>query len=124
MTDVDGIVMSTRAYLMRKKGDTVEVPPLTPEQRLAALDKAAETRRRRAELLQQLKSGQLHLSEVLAQRDDPVIARTRASVLLRALPGIGEAKAARAMADIGIAPSRRVRGLGVHQTAALIALFG
>ena len=45
-------------------------PQLTPEQRQAALKKAAEARRARAELKERLKMGSLTLPELLAQADD------------------------------------------------------
>ena len=41
------------------------LPTLTPEQRAQALEKAAEARKKRAELKQQLKSGKVTLADVL-----------------------------------------------------------
>ena len=48
------------------------LPSLSPEQRAAALEKAAEIRKARAELKDQLKSGKTSLAEVLgrAEGDD------------------------------------------------------
>ena len=40
--------------------------------------------------------------------------------LLEALPGIGQVRAAAIMEQLGIAASRRVRGLGIHQRRALV----
>src|SRR5690625_4744440 len=103
----------------------VALPPLTPEQRTAALEKAAAARRRRAELKNQLKYAQTTLSDVMAvAEEDEAVAKMRVSELLESVPGVGKVKARAIMADIGIADSRRVRGLGAHQLAALLERFG
>ena len=44
--------------------------------------------------------------------------------LLESLPGVGKVKARAIMEEIGIAETRRVRGLGPHQSQALIERFG
>lgn len=96
------------------------LPPLTPEQRAAALTKAADARRARAELKDKLKNSGTSLSDVLsAGETDEVIGRMRVSAVLEAMPGVGKIRAARIMERCGIAPSRRVRGLGGRQRAAL-----
>lgn len=101
------------------------LPPLTPEQRAAALEKAAAARRARAEVKNRLKYSQGSLSEVLEQaRDDEVIGKLKVSALLESLPGIGRIKARAIMAEIGISETRRLRGLGPHQAKALVERFG
>ena len=42
---------------------------------------------------------------------------------VEALPGVGKVKARRTMEEIGIADTRRVRGLGEQQRKALLAAF-
>ena len=101
------------------------LPPLTPEQRAAALEKAAAARQARAEVKNRLKYSQGSLSEVLEQaRNDEVIGKLKVSALLESLPGIGKIKARAIMAEIGISESRRLRGLGPHQAKALVERFG
>lgn len=101
------------------------LPELTPEQRAAALEKAAEARRIRAEVKNRLKNSNEKLSEVIKQGEtDEAIGKLKVVSLLEALPGVGKVKARAIMEDIGIAESRRVRGLGPHQAAALIERFG
>ena len=101
------------------------VPPLTPQERADALAKAAAARARRASVKASLKSGELSLAAVLAgAQADEALSRLRVSDLLTSLPGVGPARAAATMERLGIAESRRVRGLGVHQTAALLNEFG
>ena len=96
------------------------LPSLTPEQRAAALDKAAAARRARAALKLRLKTRGTSLSDVLAESDgNDVVAKMKVLAVLEALPGVGKIKAQRIMHDLEISPSRRVRGLGVKQREAL-----
>lgn len=100
------------------------LPPLTPEQRTAALAKAAEARRARAELKVKLKSGATTLREVLDSGEtDEAVGKMRVTAVLEAMPGVGRVRADRLMQSVGIAASRRVRGLGPHQRAALVREF-
>ena len=100
------------------------IPPLSDEQRQQARSAATQARRRRAEVKQALRSGERTLAEVLslAEQDD-VIAHTKVIDVLRALPRVGTVRAAKVMERLEIAANRRLRGLGKHQTAALIAEF-
>ena len=43
--------------------------------------------------------------------------------MLESLPGVGKVKARRTMDEIGIADTRRIRGLGDQQRKALLAAF-
>lgn len=101
------------------------LPPLTPEQRTAALEKAAKARKERAEVKNKLKNGGISLSEVLSNGlKDDVIGKMKVSALLESLPGVGKVRAKQIMERLNIADSRRVRGLGTNQRAALEAEFG
>lgn len=101
------------------------LPPLTPEQRAAALDKAAQARRIRAEVKNRLKNSGASLADVINQgRSNEVIAKLRVVDLLQSMPGVGKVKAREIMDRIGIAESRRVRGLGTKQVQALLREFG
>ncbi|WP_345606486.1 integration host factor, actinobacterial type, partial [Streptomonospora salina] len=63
------------------------LPPLTPEQRAAALEKAAKARKERAEVKNRLKHGGVSLSEVLTDgQTDDVIGKMKVSALLESLP--------------------------------------
>jgi len=99
-------------------------PVLTDAQRKAALEKAAEARRIRAELKERLKMGSISLDDVIALADsDDIVGKTKVLAVLESLPGVGKVKARRLMEDIGIAESRRLRGLGDQQRASLLAAF-
>ncbi|MBN2113798.1 MAG: integration host factor [Acidimicrobiia bacterium] len=97
-------------------------PKLTPEQRAQALAKAAAARQQRAAVKQALKEGSLTLAGLLARAEtDDAVGGLKVSAALVSLPGLGKVKAARLMERLGIAESRRLRGLGVKQKEALIA---
>ena len=101
------------------------LPELSPEQRAAALEKAAAARKTRAELRERLKSKGATVSDVLKQGDtDEVIGKMRVSAVLESLPGVGKARAAKIMERLEISPTRRVRGLGANQRRALESEFG
>ncbi len=101
------------------------LPQLTPEQRAAALEKAAAARRVRAELKERLKRGATTLKQVLVDAEtDEALAKLKVSALLEAMPGVGKVRAAALMEQFEIAASRRIRGLGERQRQALLAEFG
>ncbi len=100
------------------------LPSLTPEQRAAALEKAAAARKARAELKVRLKSSGTSLDEVLADgASDEVIGKMKVVAVLEAMPGVGKVRAQRIMERLEISPSRRVRGLGAKQREALVREF-
>ena len=100
------------------------LPQLTPEQRAEALAKAAAARRERAEVKNRLKYAQGSLREVIeAGKDNEVIGKMKVSALLESLPGVGRVRARQIMTDIGIAETRRVRGLGANQVQRLLEHF-
>lgn len=102
----------------------VPVPALTPEQRADALSRATAARRRRAEAKHRLKQGAIRIAEVIADGTrDEAIAKLRVVELIESMPGVGPVTAGQIMDELGIARSRRVRGLGEHQTRSLIAHF-
>ncbi|KYH44303.1 integration host factor, actinobacterial type [Branchiibius sp. NY16-3462-2] len=100
------------------------LPNLTPEQRAEALAKAAAARRERAEIKNRLKYSQGSLREVIeAGQENEVIGKMKVTALLESLPGVGPVTARQIMDEIGIAHTRRVRGLGVNQITALLERF-
>jgi signal recognition particle GTPase len=91
-------------------------PSLSPDQRQAALEKAAAARRQRAELKEKLKMGSITLRELLEQGErDDVVGKMKVVSVLESLPGVGKVKARRLMEEIGISDARRVQGLGENQ---------
>jgi hypothetical protein len=100
------------------------LPTLTPEQRQQALEKAAEARRKRAELKAQLKSGNTSLATVLGKDDDETVGKMKVSAVLESMPGVGKVRARKIMEKLDNSASRRVRGLGSKQKDALLAEFG
>ena len=99
-------------------------PSLSPDQRQAALEKAAAARRLRAELKEKLKMGSTSLKELFGMAEnDEVVGKMKMLAVLESLPGVGKVKARRIMEDIGISETRRVRGLGAQQREALLKAF-
>jgi len=99
-------------------------PPLSDEQRRAALEKAAEARRVRADMKADLQAGTVSLEDVFTRAaDEKVVADTKILVVLESLPNIGKVRSRRTMADIGISERQRVRGVGQNQREALIERF-
>ena len=99
-------------------------PKLTDAQRRAALEKAAEARRVRAELKALIKMGSRTITDVLDLADtNEIVSRTKVLAVLESMPKIGKVKARKIMREIGFAESRRLRGLGDQQRAALISEF-
>ena len=86
------------------------IPQLSPEERQAALEKAKAARIKRA--------------EVRDMKEDPIVGRMKVSTLIETLPGYGKAKAEKIMKELQIAESRRLRGLGDRQRAALLERLG
>jgi len=102
----------------------VPLPTLSPEQRAAALEKAAEIRKARAELKEQLKAGKTTLAKVLDRAEsDDVVGKLKVSAVLQSMPTIGKVRATQIMERLKIAESRRLRGLGDQQRKALLAEF-
>ncbi|MCS4535153.1 integration host factor, actinobacterial type [Corynebacterium sp. HS2168-gen11] len=101
------------------------LPQLTDEQRKEALAKAAEARKARAQLKEELKRGDITLKEVLEKASsDEIIGKTKVSALLESLPKVGKVKAKEIMEELEIAQTRRLRGLGDRQRRALLERFG
>src|SRR5690606_6806080 len=99
-------------------------PQLTPEQRQAALAKAAEARKARAEIKEKLKMGSLTLKELMVQGESQdTVGKMKVLAVLEALPGVGKVKARRTMEEIGISETRRIRGLGEQQKKSLLEAF-
>lgn len=100
------------------------LPPLTDEQRREALAKAARARVARAEVKNRLKHSGASIAEVLKLAgSDEAIAKIKVLDLLQSMPGVGKITAKEIMERLGIAESRRLRGLGPHQQRDLVAEF-
>lgn len=96
------------------------LPNQTPEERRAALEKAAEARHARAELRDKIKNGDISVKEVLTTEGDPVIDKLRVKDMIASLPGYGKAKVTKIMEELNISETRRIKGLGARQREALI----
>jgi len=99
-------------------------PKLSDEARMAALARAGEVRRERAEIKHQLKMGSITLADLMQRAaTDDVVGKMKVLAVLESLPGVGKVKARRTMDEVGIADSRRMRGLGDQQRSSLFEAF-
>ena len=96
------------------------LPQLTDEERKVALEKAKQARSARAALRLQVKNGEKSIADVLSEKDNPVVDKIKVISLIESLPGYGKAKATKLLDDLGISETRRVKGLGEKQRAALL----
>jgi hypothetical protein len=99
------------------------LPTLTPGQRAQALAKAAEARKKRAEIKGELKSGKRTLGDVLMRSSEDTVGKMKVSAVLESLPGVGKVRAQKLMEELDISASRRIRGLGAKQRAQLLDRF-
>lgn len=99
----------------------MNLPQLSEQQRAEARRKALAARTLRSQVKAEIKSGNKTVAELLAAAtSEPALDRLKVCELLEALPGIGKVRATVIMSELGIAPTRRVRGLGIHQRQALV----
>ena len=99
-------------------------PKISAEDRIAALEKAKESRQIRAIAKNRIKSGELSISDIFLQaQNDSVIAKMRVTELLASISGVGKIRANAIMERLNISPTRRIQGLGKHQIASLSAEF-
>lgn len=97
------------------------IADMTPEQRAAALAKAAKVRADKSEALANFATGHIDLKAAL---ELDVLRGVKARVLLVRLPGIGDVAAGRILDAAGIGHDKKIGGLGVRQRAALLAAVG
>lgn len=100
-------------------------PTRTAEQRADALAAATRQRAALAQLRQQLANGDVHPCHVLqGLAEHPEWGAMPVRRFLEAIPHVGQVRAGHYMDVCGVAPNRRLRGLGVSQRAQLIHVLG
>ena len=100
------------------------LPTLTKEERAAALLKATAARKIRAEVREKLKSNKISLADFFSRiQTEDAVGKMKVVAFLESMPGVGKIRAENIMERLGIAPSRRLRGLGPNQINALLTEF-
>ncbi len=100
------------------------LPEISDEVRAAALLRAGEARRIRAEIKHLLKTGSLTFLDVLDRAaSDDLVAGARVQAIVGSMPGMGKVSTKRLLEEIGIAPNRTIRGLGKRQREHLLERF-
>lgn len=99
-------------------------PTLTPEERSAALEKAKISRKRRSQIKEQVKSGELTIAQVLdIAKSDDVVAKMRVLELLESKAGVGKIRGAGLLDKLKISRTRRIQGLGRLQIEEILKEF-
>lgn len=99
-------------------------PALTPEERSAALEKAKASRKRRAEVKEQVKNGDISIAEVLdLAKNDEIVAKMRVLELLESKSGVGKVRGAALLDKLKISRTRRIQGLGRLQVEEILKEF-
>jgi hypothetical protein len=99
------------------------VPARSLQQRLCALEKANDTRTRRARLKRDLKAGREQITTILLH--PPAYVETaKAFDLLLAVPKVGRVKANKWLSRSRISPSKTVGGLSDRQRRELVEIIG
>ena len=100
------------------------LPALTPEQRSAALAKAAVARTDRAQYKQGLKAGSVSLNDLIEKAEsDDIVGRMKVKDVISSMPKMGPQTTAKLMQELNISETRRMKGLGAKQKEQLLARF-
>lgn len=100
---------------------TATMPALSGDERAAALRKATQVRMERRAFKDALERGDVPLGLAIERaKGKEALAGIRVLDLLQCYSGIGPRRAETLMDDLGIARSRRIRGLGPRQASALL----
>lgn len=112
----------------------LESPPMSPskvqsqaprrslDQRMDALRRANEIRVKRAQLKKDLKTGRVHVEEILKDPPD-YVGTAKVFDMLMAVPKFGRVKAGRFLNQCRISQSKTVAGLSDRQREELVNLF-
>lgn len=99
-------------------------PKLTPEERRAALEKAKVSRQRRAQVKDQVRTGELSIAQVLElAKSDEIVSKMRVLELLESKSGVGKIRAASLLEKLKISSTRRIQGLGRLQIEEILREF-
>ncbi len=99
-------------------------PKLTPEERRAALEKAKASRQRRAQVKDQVRTGELSIAQVLElAKSDEIVSKMRVLELLESKSGVGKIRAASLLEKLKISSTRRIQGLGRLQIEEILREF-
>ncbi len=99
-------------------------PKLTPEERSAALEKAKASRQRRAQVKDQVRTGDLSIAQVLElAKNDEIVSKMRVLELLESKSGVGKIRAASLLEKLKISSTRRIQGLGRLQIEEILREF-
>ncbi len=97
-------------------------PERSLHQRLSALERANEIRKRRAELKRDVKAGRVRVQPLLTDPPD-WLDTMKVFDLLLAMPKVGRVKANKTLNRCRISPSKTVEGMSHRQRSELLSLL-
>lgn len=99
-----------------------QAPTRSLDQRMDALRRANDIRVKRAQLKKDLKTGRVHVEEILSDPPD-YVGTAKVFDMLMAVPKFGRVKAGRFLNQCRISQSKTVAGLSERQREELVNLF-
>lgn len=87
------------------------LPIITPEQRAENMKKAAESKKARVKIKEDLKSGVLKVEEVLNNTKDRIIGGIKVSQVFHSLPKVGKKKAEDLLMKLNFKPDKKLSAL-------------
>lgn len=87
-------------------------------------ERGAETRRQRSQLLSDLKTERMSLTDAVKPEHERIIGGVKVGRLVKAMPGWGAQRAHQLLAELDIYPEKNFRALGPKQRAALLLALG
>lgn len=96
-----------------------QLPGMTREQRIAALEKAKQARLLRADTKHKLSTGEISIKELILSQEKS-IRKMKLIDALKCLPKIGQIKAEKIMNELNIPTNKRIGGLGYLQRRKLV----
>jgi hypothetical protein len=97
-------------------------PERSLTQRMDALEKANETRSKRARLKRDLKGGRVSISPLLLDPPD-WLATAKVADILMSIPKLGRVKVNKKLSECRVSPSKTIGGLSERQRTELVSLL-
>jgi len=93
-----------------------------PSQRLEALERANEVRKKRAQIKRELKAGRIRI-ETLLQNPPSCVETAKAYDILLAIPKYGRVKTNKVLVQCRVSPSKTIGDLSQRQRTELVTLL-
>jgi hypothetical protein len=110
---------NNHAYMSNPPVTSAQTPERSHQQRMEALRRANDVRTERARLKESLRSGEVHISDVLVEPPE-YVHTAKVFDLILAVPKYGRVKTSRVLERCRVSPSKTVVGLTPRQRRELV----